>query len=79
MKSKHVIIRKLLSQGRWLAPHEVRGILWNHACPISPEATTARIRDLRKPQYGRLTVAKRRRPGTRYYEYSIPTNHQQEA
>lgn len=78
MKSKHAIIRTVLS-GRWLAPHDIGQRLWNAGCPISPESVTARVRDLRKPQYGRHTVDKRRRKGTTYYEYSIPTNQQQEA
>lgn len=76
MKSQHQIIRNVLI-GRWLAPHEVRSRLWERDFPISPEATTARMRDLRKLQFGGHNVIKRRRPGTRYYEYSIPTAKQE--
>lgn len=72
-------IYELLSRGVYYAPHEVQLQLRLLGCHVSPEATTARMRDLRKPQYGQHKLVKRTRPGTGYFEYTIPTSSQQEA
>jgi hypothetical protein len=64
-------IYELLRRGIWYAPHEVQLQLRLLGCHVSPEATTARMRDLRKPQYGRHNLVKRKRNGTDYYEYRI--------
>lgn len=69
--SPYPIIRDLLSRGVWYAPHEVQLQLRLVGCHVSPEATTARMRDLRKKRYGDFKVAKQRRKGTDYYEYRI--------
>jgi hypothetical protein len=55
--------------GKWLAPHEIWEALKRSGIHISAEATTARIRDLRKPQFGAHKVVKRRTKT--YFEYSI--------
>jgi hypothetical protein len=65
------VILNLLNRGIWYAPHEVRLQLQLVGCHVSPEATTARMRDLRKPQYGRHCLVKRRRQGTDYFEYRV--------
>lgn len=67
----HHVIRDLLCREVWYAPHEVQLQLRLLGCHVSPEATTARMRDLRKPQYGRNKLVKRMRPGTGYFEYRI--------
>lgn len=64
-------ILNLLNRGVWYAPHEVNLQLRLLGCHVSAEATTARMRDLRKEQYGRHNLVKRRRTGTDYYEYCI--------
>lgn len=65
------IILKLLSQGRWYAPHEVRAELRKSKYKGSHDAITARIRDLRKDRYGDYDVRSRRRAGTTFFEYRI--------
>jgi hypothetical protein len=67
----HHVIHDLLCRGIWYAPHEVQLQLRLLGCHVSSEATTARMRDLRKPQYGRHKLVKRMRPGTGYFEYCI--------
>jgi len=67
----HPVILGLLSRGVAYAPHEVQLQLRLVGCHVSPEATTARMRDLRKQAYGRHELRKRKRAGTDYYEYWI--------
>ena len=66
------IILDLLSRNFWYAPHEVRLQLQLAGCHVAAEACTARMRDLRKRQYGGYTLIKRRRAGTDYFEYMVP-------
>lgn len=65
------VILDLLSKGTWYAPHEVNIQLRLQGCHVSAEATTARMRDLRKVDYGSHNLAKRRRAGTDYFEYRV--------
>lgn len=67
----HPIILQMLSEGTWHAPHEVNLILKLCGCHVSPEATTARMRDLRKVKFGQWDLKKRIRKGTEYYEYRV--------
>lgn len=66
----HSIILDLLSRGSWYAPFEVR-LQLRLAGFLDIEAVTARMRDLRKPQFGRHSVKKQRRAGTTYFEYRV--------
>jgi hypothetical protein len=79
VKTTHEVVLQSLIRGRWLAPHEVEMQLKLHGIHISPTAVTSRMRDVKKSQYGAHPLVKRIRPGTTYYEYTIPTNQQQEA
>lgn len=72
-------IYELLSRGVWYAPHEVQLQLRLLGCHVSPEATTARMRDLRKPQYGAYKLVKRPRSGTGYFEYTISIHEEKAA
>lgn len=65
------IILDLLTRNFWYAPHEVRLQLQLAGCHVAAEACTARMRDLRKKQYGGYDLVKRRRKGTDYFEYRI--------
>lgn len=65
------IILDLLSREHWYAPHEVRLQLQLAGCHVAAEACTARMRDLRKKQYGGYKLARRRRKGTTYFEYRV--------
>ena len=68
-RSKTVEAVRQLITGQSLAPHTLHELLKQRGVFISAESVTARLRDLRKPQYGRYDV-KKKRVGT-YYEYSI--------
>ena len=62
----------LMSDGEWRTPYQMQKALeistglWH-----SDSAVTARIRDLRKPGYGAHNIVKRKREGSRSYEYRI--------
>lgn len=70
-KNVQPVIYQLLSRGLWYAPHEVNMQLRLQGLHVSPEATTARMRDLRKVEYGAHCLKKRKREGTDYFEYRI--------
>jgi hypothetical protein len=73
------VIRDLLSRGRALTTYEVAGYLEIiEGRKISESACSARIRDLRKPQYGGYTVNSRPRHGSTAWEYQILANQQDE-
>jgi hypothetical protein len=62
----------LLSDGEWLTPSQIqRGILNRTGEMHSDSSITARIRDLRKPEYGGHVIEKRIREGSRAYEYRL--------
>jgi len=67
----HPIILNLLSSGSWYAPHEIHLQLKLQGCHVSAEASGARMRDLRKAQFGGYIVKKQRRKGTEYFEYRV--------
>jgi hypothetical protein len=66
----NAIVLKIMSDGRWRMPHEIRDIiLRTHRVMIAD--ATPRLRDLRKSKYGSHTVEKRIRAGSRAYEYRL--------
>lgn len=73
-------IRDLLSRDQWYSAYEITGYL-QIACKtlISESACTARVRDLRKPSYGRLNVKSRPRKGSTAWEYRIEQAEQKAA
>jgi hypothetical protein len=74
------VIRELLSRGYPYTAYEVAGFLEiTMKRRITESACTARIRDLRKPQFGGLIVKSRIRRGCRAGEYWIEANRNQEA
>jgi hypothetical protein len=70
-RTPQAIILDLLSGFYWYVPHEVNIQLRLQGCHVSAEATTARMRDLRKKKYGAHHLVKRIRKGTDYFEYRI--------
>lgn len=65
-------IRELLSRGNWYSTVEVQGYLQiTHCKLISESAASARIRDLRKPQFGGYKVVSRPRHGSSAWEYTL--------
>ncbi len=71
MKSPQQVIIDLLSQHHWYCPHEVRLQLTLMGCNVSPDSTTARMRDCRKVEHGGHLMVKRKRKGTDYFEYKL--------
>jgi hypothetical protein len=62
----------LRGSGEWWAPWELcNAILSRYALKVSDSSITARLRDLRKPQYGGHSIDKRRREGSAAFEYRI--------
>ena len=74
------VIRDLLSRGHAYSTYEVAGYLEiTIGRRISESACSARIRDLRKPQYGSLTVKSRIRHGSKAGEYWIEVRNERAA
>jgi hypothetical protein len=66
------IVRTILGRGRWYTPWELCDeIRILHGVRISDSSVTARIRDIRKPQYGGQQVELRKRENSRAYEYRL--------
>lgn len=78
-KTVQPIICQILSRGLWYAPHEVSDELRRNGYAGSYDAVTSRMRDLRKPQYGRHYLKKQKRQGTTYYEYRIESQQEKAA
>lgn len=63
-------IKDLLSNGHWYTANEIVGyLLITHKKLLADAAITARIRDLRKPQFGGHKVPSRPRQGSTAWEY----------
>lgn len=74
------VIRDLLSRGYAYTTYEVAGFLEiTIGRRISESAVSARIRDLRKPQYGGYKVVSRPRHGCTAWEYQINEHRDQKA
>jgi hypothetical protein len=71
------VIRDVLSRGYAYSTYEIQGYLQiTLGRMISESAVSARIRDLRKPQFGGYTVISRPRHGCTAWEYQILVNQQ---
>lgn len=67
-------VLKLLrrDKNQWWAPWILCEQLWvEEHIRVSDSTVSARLRDLRKPQYGYHNIEKRRREGSRAYEYHL--------
>lgn len=59
-------------KNQWWAPWILCEQLWvEEHIRVSDSTVSARLRDLRKPQYGYHNIEKRRREGSRAYEYHL--------
>ena len=66
------MVRVIMKDGNWWAPYELCDeIKRNLNIRVSDSSATARIRDLRKVQYGGHVVRIRRRNGARAFEYRL--------
>ena len=72
IKTLNGLILGLLRQHGWFMPHElIAALKMSPGILISDSSCTARLRDLRKPQFGSHTIEKRIRDGSRAYEYRL--------
>ncbi len=60
----------------WTPWHLCEAILHRHHVRISDSSCTARLRDLRKPEYGGYVIEKRKRAGSNAYEYRLGGNNE---
>lgn len=70
-------VRKVISRGPlfWYIPAEIiRELYYEDGEMRSDSCITARIRDLRKPEFGGFTVNSRKRSGSRAWEYQLVEN-----
>lgn len=61
----------VLRAGVWWTPFEICTHLLMQGLMISDATCTARLRDLRKAQYGSHVIEKRQRVGSRAFEYRM--------
>lgn len=74
------VIRDLLSRGHPYTTYEAAGFIEiSIGRRISESAISARIRDLRKSQFGGYTVNSRPRSGCTAWEYFISSEHRDKA
>jgi hypothetical protein len=67
-----IVYAILQKSGDWWTPAElIRAILNRENVLISDSSCTARLRDLRKARYGTHKIEKRRREGSKAYEYRL--------
>ena len=66
------MVRILLGDGGWWTPFELCDEIWRtRGIRISDSSSSARLRDLRKEQYGGHTILIRKRQGSRAFEYRM--------
>lgn len=74
------VIRELLSRGHAYSTYEVAGYLEiTIGRRISESAVSARIRDLRKPEFGGYTVIAKPRHGCTAWEYRVEVRNERAA
>jgi hypothetical protein len=65
-------VLQILSDGQWIMPREICDKLrYSWQLRASDSSVTARLRDLRKDQFGGHTIELRKRAGSRAYEYRL--------
>ena len=73
VKTLNGYIYKVLSRFyQWLTPQEIQSEIYTiHRMVLSDSTVTARLRDLRKPQFGGYIIEKQRLPQSNAYEYRL--------
>ena len=61
-------IEKIMLKGKWITIPELQKRLKTYAMSTT---ISARIRDLRKPEYGSHKVQRRSKKGSKLYEYKV--------
>lgn len=65
-------VYQYLKERGWLTPsHLCLLIRYRYFVMVSDSSVTARLRDLRKERYGGHSIVKRRKEGSRAYEYRL--------
>jgi hypothetical protein len=68
----NALVLEILSDGQWIMPFEICEKLWYRLqLRASDSSVTARLRDLRKPRFGKHSIELRKRAGSRAYEYRL--------
>ena len=72
-KTTHIqAVYNVLSDGTWWSPFSVQNAVAHKTGNYYSESSTgARIRDLRKLEYGAYTIEKKKETGKRYYLYRM--------
>lgn len=66
------MVREVMLQSEWATPYEIQRTIervsgaWH-----SDSSITARMRELRRPEYGGYDVERRKREGTKSFEYRL--------
>ncbi len=61
-----------MMESEWITPWEIQNTIHRLTGEIhSDSSITARMRDLRKPEYGGYLVERRKREGTKSFEYRM--------
>jgi hypothetical protein len=68
----NAFVLEILSDGQWIMPFEIcEKLRYGWQLRASDSSVTARLRDLRKDQFGGHTIELRKRSGSRAYEYRL--------
>ena len=66
------MVLALMSDGNWWTPWQLQEEIWRtRGVRISESGASARLRDLRKAEYGAHKVDVRRRNGSKSFEYRL--------
>jgi hypothetical protein len=68
----NALVLAILSEGNWIMPWEIcERLRRNRKLQVSDSSITARLRDLRKDQFGKHVIELRKRAGSRAFEYRL--------
>lgn len=68
----NAFVLDILSDGQWIMPFEIcEKLRYSWKLRASDSSVTARLRDLRKAQFGGHRIELRKRAGSRAYEYRL--------
>jgi hypothetical protein len=68
----NALMLEILADGQWIMPWEIcEKLRYSWQLRASDSSVTARLRDLRKVEFGGHTIELRKRAGSRAYEYRL--------
>lgn len=72
MKTTLEMVREVMDRGEYVTPFAIQSsIRVKYGVQVSDSAITARIRDLRKPQFGGHTILCRTKANSKGHEYQM--------